>query len=58
MIVFSLIYKKSKMMISEPWCNYYQNEIEDALHVLRDCPSANALWCKLLNPTRSGNFFY
>ncbi|PNX81608.1 ribonuclease H [Trifolium pratense] len=50
-------YRKSKMHISEPWCNHCVDVVEDTLHVLRDCPLAKSVWCNLLNGKDKDWFF-
>ncbi|PNY15946.1 ribonuclease H, partial [Trifolium pratense] len=50
-------YRKSKMNLGGPWCNHCVDEIEDVLHILRDCPLAKAIWCNVLRMEVRTTFF-
>ncbi|GAU21583.1 hypothetical protein TSUD_131670 [Trifolium subterraneum] len=46
------------MNLGGPWCKHCVDEVEDILHVLRDCPPlAKGIWCAMCCYWVEDNFF-
>ncbi|KAL4298891.1 hypothetical protein AHAS_Ahas17G0046200 [Arachis hypogaea] len=50
-------YRRSKWYGTSPLCHYCTNQVEDTMHVLRDCEGAKVIWKKLVRSELALEFF-